>query len=833
MCGPGTAVLSFVAFLQGVLSTDSNWTVQMPRVLTAQKGLCVTIPCNYSYPNALGPTQLVAVWYKDYERPSQTTVYHTIRSNVDQDYKSRSQLVGNLTEMSCSLMINSIRSADNGTYHFRIELDKENYTDGNTYLDLKISDLEEKPNISYSPQIVSNKTTTLTCTFVDNCSGMGPNLTWINETILTNSATVTLTKRSNLTSVFSTSLTFVPSHRDMGKQLGCKAQYSVTNAESQQTLLLDVKYGPKIAKMSPILVTEGHSVQVNCSVTSNPLSNITWSTSNQNILASVLNKTLVLQFDNITRREQGLYHCRAWNDYGKAKRGINITVNYGPRIKAINGSAVALEGFTFQRDCLVDSWPPSSITWSKGDTVISNATSNQLTLSIHRVTDSDSGLYTCSALNSYGATNCSLYISVEYSPRNLSISSLDSRVINSSIETEEGMSVCLRCSVDSVPASNLTWRVNGIVRNQSIGSNELWLLFDNVTYKEDGKHQCVAENEHGTAPKSVTITLKYPPKETAVRVVGAEHGIKEGDNVTLSCFSKSNPPATNYSWFRIDGSNRTELNARTASVNLGLVTRELDAWFYCTAGNTMGSSNSIPFFVSVEYKPEISDVSECAWRDQGITCVCAARSNPPGNLTWHLPRGNFTGNQTHGHLATSRVSNGHLVTGTLTLRGREDEKEVKAICSVRNEHGEARFKVYLWVKGRGPYLSEMLIPVVVGAAGMLILSLIFCQIIVCCKRKVKSAANNSTEMQVLTAEPSPVLTASMPEENGELADGSGDEEGGEAGSLKQVENGEAGQVEEQEELELHYACIDFSKVRLTEGIVGTRDSTQYAEIKQE
>ncbi|XP_041037226.1 sialic acid-binding Ig-like lectin 13 isoform X2 [Carcharodon carcharias] len=104
--------------------------------------------------------------------------------------------------------------------------------------------------------------------------------------------------------------------------------------------------------------------------------------------------------------------------------------------------------------------------------------------------------------------------------------------------------------------------------------------------------------------------------------------------------------------------------------------------------------------LTVQYKPEISQQSECTRRSEGVTCVCVANSNPPGDLTWHLPSANISGNQTHGGFVSWQVRDGHLVTGSLTLMRPQDEGGVMASCSVQNPHGEAMFKVYLWVKGR-------------------------------------------------------------------------------------------------------------------------------------
>ncbi|XP_059825607.1 sialic acid-binding Ig-like lectin 7 isoform X1 [Hypanus sabinus] len=103
--------------------------------------------------------------------------------------------------------------------------------------------------------------------------------------------------------------------------------------------------------------------------------------------------------------------------------------------------------------------------------------------------------------------------------------------------------------------------------------------------------------------------------------------------------------------------------------------------------------------LTVQYKPEISRDSGCTRTPDVITCVCAARSNPPGELTWHFPLANLSGNQTHGRFQTWQVADGQLVTSSLTMGVGEGEEDVTAFCTVRNQHGEVMFAVSQWMTG--------------------------------------------------------------------------------------------------------------------------------------
>ncbi|XP_078287832.1 sialic acid-binding Ig-like lectin 13 [Rhinoraja longicauda] len=105
-----------------------------------------------------------------------------------------------------------------------------------------------------------------------------------------------------------------------------------------------------------------------------------------------------------------------------------------------------------------------------------------------------------------------LTLTVQYSPQNLTIT-FPSNVNNSSISVKNGNSTAILCSVQSFPASNLTWRHLGVTLNRTRSSNELWLELSQVTPRLAGAYQCVAENEHGTAERAVTLTVELSATE--------------------------------------------------------------------------------------------------------------------------------------------------------------------------------------------------------------------------------------------------------------------------------------------------------------------------------
>uniref|UniRef100_UPI00398F14F8 myelin-associated glycoprotein-like n=1 Tax=Pristiophorus japonicus TaxID=55135 RepID=UPI00398F14F8 len=605
-----------LSLLQAVLSQE--WEFDTPRDMTAQEGLCVRIPCNYSYPSRLANQPRVGIWYNNEERTFSSVAFHSKDRDPELPrFRDRTRLSGDLKDGDCSLIINDITQEDAGPYYFRIEFANSDKFSYYPVTQLHVSDFTDNPTI-FPAEIIAGKRVDISCTFNTTCDGTVPVLTWVNAADIPGSVSNSVTQHG-VTVTYTSVLTLIPSLKHQGKSLTCRVSYP--SVSSEQSLALTVQYAPRnlsitslnMIEDSTINMKEGNFTVIFCSVESFPASNLTWRHLGVAMNRTNSNNELWMVFPHITSRVAGDYQCVAENEHGVMERTTTITV--------------------------------------------------------------------------------------EHAPRNLSITFLD-MIKDSSINITEGNSAVILCSVESFPASNLTWQHLSVTMNRTISSNELWLELTHVTSRVAGDYKCVAVNEHGAVERTIAMTVEYPPKQMTVTISGATNGIREGSNITLTCCSKSIPPVSSYTWFRFDGNRIAQLNTSARSVYFSHVTRESDASFYCTARNSLGNGTSTIVHLSVEYKPEISRESECIQRAEGVTCVCVARSNPPGDLRWHLPFANVSGNQTHNGFVARQISDGQMVTGSLTLRGREGEEEAIVFCSVTNRHGEAMFKVYLWVKGR-------------------------------------------------------------------------------------------------------------------------------------
>ncbi|XP_066573969.1 myeloid cell surface antigen CD33-like [Amia ocellicauda] len=163
------AVVFILIFcVTGTQSETTGWPINLPQKLTAEEGLCVIIPCNFSNPeNKLQPP-FTGIWLKTEQTPPKSVFHSSGPSKVSEEYRGRVALLGNLTENQCTVIISDLRKSDGGTYQFRVEANGQNYT-YKKKVHIIINDSQRKPSVSHSPETVNEgEALTLTCNFYCN-----------------------------------------------------------------------------------------------------------------------------------------------------------------------------------------------------------------------------------------------------------------------------------------------------------------------------------------------------------------------------------------------------------------------------------------------------------------------------------------------------------------------------------------------------------------------------------------------------------------------------------------------------------------------------------------
>ncbi|XP_067296756.1 B-cell receptor CD22-like [Pseudorasbora parva] len=349
---------------------------------------------------------------------------------------------------------------------------------------------------------------------------------------------------------------------------------------------------------SPERVTEGDSVRLTCksSCTLTDRATFIWSRNSQPLTERRDgNNELLLQ--SVRREDAGRYSC-AVHGHTHTSPGVHLNVMYPPRSVSvsISPSGVIVEGDSVTLSCSSDSNPPAlNFSWFKGGTIVGSGR----IYSISKISSDDSGDYKCKSINEHGEKySDTVTLNVMYPPRSVSVSIGPSGVI------VEGDSVTLSCSSDSnPPALNFSWFKGGTIA----GSGRIYSI-SSIISDDSGEYKCKSINEHGEKySDTVTLNVMYPPRSVSVLMNGSGV-IVEGDSVTLSCSSDSNPPALNFSWFKEN---------ETSAVGSGQSFSALQSGrFYCQAHNQHGSQRSDAVTVTVKGRLVILYIS--------IGVVCGA-----------------------------------------------------------------------------------------------------------------------------------------------------------------------------------------------------------------
>ncbi|KAM4014685.1 sialic acid-binding Ig-like lectin 14 [Anomaloglossus baeobatrachus] len=323
------SVLSQLCMYSWCQTVPDGFSIQVAPTVTIQEGLCVTIPCSFTVEHKKTFKNFIGYWKSDFE-----TNVASSDSSVP-IVKENFHVSGNPDSGDCTLKITDARKQDTGAYFFRIEGSKEmpiKYNYLSHKLTLLVTDLTQKPEISNLEHLRVGKEVTLTCSPPGNCKGTDQTITWWKD---------------NLDKPWgkSSSITFTPLLSYHKTSVTCAVNYPAVRASTQKTVVLDVQYPPSIdifidpsglISNHTVVLNEGDSVILNCSVVSNPAAYVTWTKGENIVVNSVTGKGLELYLMDITSSDINTYSCSAWNQHGDTSDFVDIVLqpsNEGPDAK--------------------------------------------------------------------------------------------------------------------------------------------------------------------------------------------------------------------------------------------------------------------------------------------------------------------------------------------------------------------------------------------------------------------------------------------------------------------------------------------------------------------
>ncbi|XP_046676056.1 nephrin isoform X1 [Homalodisca vitripennis] len=348
----------------------------------------------------------------------------------------------------------------------------------------------------------------------------------------------------------------------------CEAANSATEIPLFETVTLSVFFPPDHVRIrkEPEDLRAGTTATLTCDASSsNPPAQMTWWKDGIPISEGITNSSkpglhrgtfssMQLKV-NITPEMDGLvYTCQAMNLALQRSVHDAVTMNvlYKPVFNELPEKEVTgVEGDSLLVAPQATGRPHTiSYTWTKDKAPLSpgpHLTIEGPLLNFTRLNRSDSGVYSCEAVNSEGSTSVSLTISVQYPATVVAVSE---KVVVGESDVAQ-----LWCRVEGNPLSgvHVTWKrdnYNIAERSEvSFKNNTSFLIIHRPTKEDIGTFRCVANNGlTNQSSKDAYLVVKHKP-EMDLSPHLAKAASNSGDNGRLICRARG-APALNFTWQR-------------------------------------------------------------------------------------------------------------------------------------------------------------------------------------------------------------------------------------------------------------------------------------------
>nr|XP_019959389.1 PREDICTED: matrix-remodeling-associated protein 5 [Paralichthys olivaceus] len=487
-----------------------------------------------------------------------------------------------------------------------------------------------------------------------------------------------------------------------------------------------------------LTLPEGSNVYIHCTATGVPQPVIQWITPDgvQLTASQFFAGHNPFVFPNGTLHIKGLgpgnagtYECSASNAVASSRRTVILIAKKNPSSSkaSITSSSPQRTDVIYGRNvllnCVATGEPNPWIIWRTPSKKLVDSQYSfdprikvfpNGTITIHSVTDKDSGDYLCMARNKLGDDYVLLRVTVLTRP-----AKIEQKRQRSSQEVMYGGDLKVDCVASGLPNPEISWAlpdgtmVNPVKQRDHVsgGRSRRYLVFDNGTLyfndvgmPEEGDYTCYADNQVGKDEMKVRVKVKVatPPPQ----IVDKDQKIVRvfyGETVTLRCNAKGEPMPV-ITW--ISPTNKfisSALDKYQVLDDGTLVVQKVQRFdggnYTCIARNNVGQDHKVIRLEVLVTPPTINGLIEpasavkiTAVKDQQKLINCVAKGTPTPRVMWVL-----TGNVI---LPAPYYSNRMTVhqNGTLEIRSIKRTDSGQLACIARNEGGEVRLVVDLDVK---------------------------------------------------------------------------------------------------------------------------------------
>nr|KAF6274985.1 hypothetical protein mMyoMyo1_017481 [Myotis myotis] len=397
----------------GSLQQQPGYELQVQELVTVFEGLCVHVPCSFSYPwsSRYSPSKFYTYWYRDGENPAYADPVAS--NNPLKPVKRETQgrfLLGDPRTNDCSLSITDAKRSDTGRYFFQMDIGTQvRHIYKDKMLDLLVTD---KPHIQILEPLESGRPSQLACSLPGSCErGQRFSFSWAGAAV----------DSLNPQTLCSFMLTFTPRRQDHGTNLTCHVKVQQPRLTTQRTIRLDVSYAPqnltigvsfrnatalKILQTTSLPILEGEVLRLRCVADSNPPAALSWFRGSPGLNATPLSSTAILELPRVGPAQEGEFTCQARHPLGSHSVSLSLSVVYPPQLL---GPSCSWEDQGLHCSCSSRAQPAPSLRWRLGAGLLEGSHGN----ASYGVTSSSEGPWTNSSLVLHEGLSPDLRLSCE------------------------------------------------------------------------------------------------------------------------------------------------------------------------------------------------------------------------------------------------------------------------------------------------------------------------------------------------------------------------------------------------------------------------------------
>ncbi|XP_068999181.1 myelin-associated glycoprotein-like [Embiotoca jacksoni] len=220
--------LSIMHVAHDVQAFNKQWSLDIPSTIPAVEGSCLVIPCMYTHPSHRSLKYLNrwnGFWMRGHE-----IISSNLPLKLGKEYNKRTELLGDLKSLNCTMLMYGVRATDIGPFYFRIVIPRySRFSFLNNPVSINVTRIPDPPSLT----VKVGKKVSASCSVFHSCPTMPPRLIWNHPGAIKHR----LKKLDQWKWETVTTLIFRPAASDFNKPLNCTVRYSGGKRAMSSTIL--------------------------------------------------------------------------------------------------------------------------------------------------------------------------------------------------------------------------------------------------------------------------------------------------------------------------------------------------------------------------------------------------------------------------------------------------------------------------------------------------------------------------------------------------------------------------------------------------------------------